>query len=363
MIEGLSNRRRLPRLGKIHLGYKKMSQKTGKAYPVATDYFVCPDGVMEVYGDKPKSLQIIFPSDDPDRFAPQFYKVYSETRGKTCQGDGVKANQLVDKATGQLATRNSKDVEWREVPCLGQKCPHYQAKKCRPVMNLQFLLPDCPGLGVYQLDTSSINSIININSAVELISGIAGQVSMIPLELAIEPQEVSPDGKKKTVHVLNLRLDKKLTDIKKLMAPRLNAWLPEPEEPEEIIPFDETEADWPGYRTGDADPDTGEVINGNGPQQKPDFLGNEPDPAIQDSGSYSHRVEAPASPEDEQTEMPMSIKNKGDLFTVCFKLWGMNKSQVLKELGFTDDIAISDATDAFQQIKAIKEGVESGKPS
>ena len=38
-------------------------------------------------------------------------------------------------------------------------------------MNLQFLLPDCPGFGVYQLDTSSFHSMNNINSTADLHPG------------------------------------------------------------------------------------------------------------------------------------------------------------------------------------------------
>ena len=42
-IKGLSEQRRLPRLGKIRLGVKKKNQK-GIEYPASTDYFVCPPG-------------------------------------------------------------------------------------------------------------------------------------------------------------------------------------------------------------------------------------------------------------------------------------------------------------------------------
>jgi len=44
-------------------------------------------------------------------------------------------------------------------------------------------MPDVPGAGVWQITTSSINSIININSSIAFIRGIAGRVRMIPLVL------------------------------------------------------------------------------------------------------------------------------------------------------------------------------------
>ena len=54
MIEGTSEITRMPRLGKIRLGVKKTSDKTGAEYPSAVDYFVCPDEVKSVYGEQPK---------------------------------------------------------------------------------------------------------------------------------------------------------------------------------------------------------------------------------------------------------------------------------------------------------------------
>ena len=98
-------------------------------------------------------------------------------------------------------------VEWKEMPCNGKECIYYKNEKCREVMNLQFLLPQVPGLGVWQIDTSSTNSIRNINSSAELIRGIIGRIRMVPLILSLGKQEVinPDDGKKKTVNVMSLR--------------------------------------------------------------------------------------------------------------------------------------------------------------
>ena len=52
-IKGISEIVRLPRLGKIRLGIKEEGAD-GKLYPTPTDYFVCPDEVKKVFGEKPK---------------------------------------------------------------------------------------------------------------------------------------------------------------------------------------------------------------------------------------------------------------------------------------------------------------------
>ena len=212
-IKGLSDRKRLPRLGKLHLGVKKLSAK-GIEYPSATDHFVCPPEVQEIYGAEPKQLHILIPVEDEERWASQYYRCYSRTRGLICKGDGeISLIRLMDKETGTLATKDSQQVELKEgLPCQGRECPEY-GRQCREVMNLQFLLPDVPGLGIWQVDTGSVNSIQNINSAADLIRGICGRVSMIPLILTLEPQEVTAEGKRKTVHTLHLRVKNTLWDI------------------------------------------------------------------------------------------------------------------------------------------------------
>ena len=209
-IEGLSARKRLPRIGKIHLGIRDPE----KGYPKKVDYFVCPPEVQKVFGDKPKELRILIPTDDEERFASQYYRCYSKTRGLICKGDGIIATRMTDTQTGALADRDSKEIVMREIPCLGRKCPDYKIK-CKEVMNLQFLLPEVPGLGVWQIDTSSINSILNINSAVELIKEIYKRIAMLPLSLTLESKEVvnPEDHKKQTVYVLNLRTNATMLDL------------------------------------------------------------------------------------------------------------------------------------------------------
>ncbi|MBW2672353.1 MAG: hypothetical protein JRD89_02905 [Deltaproteobacteria bacterium] len=237
-IEGVTDRVRLPRLGKIRLGVKVQGDKS--PYPKAVNYFVCPPEVQAVHGEKPKELPIMFPTEEPEQWASQYYRAYSQTRGLVCKGDGRTANALVDSRTGEIATRESKETELREVTCDPDTCPLYEKKGCRAIMNLQFMLPDVPGLGVWQLDTSSWNSIRNINSAITLIKSALGRISMIPLQLKVEPIEVSPDGMKKTVYVINLHAPYTLTDIIKQLQqlPPGKFLLPTPdiERPDDLIP-------------------------------------------------------------------------------------------------------------------------------
>ena len=219
-IKGVSEIRRMPRLGKIRLGIKEISPRTKNPYPVAVDYFVVPDEVKKVYGDKPAKLQIMFPTEDPGEFAIQWLRCYSFTQGLICKGDGMMCRRKVDTATGDFANHTTETWEWKDgLPCDPDTCPIYcgESPQCRRVMNLLFLMPDVPGFGVWQLDTSSFYSIVNVNSCLDLIKRLCGRISFIPLTLSLEPQLVEPPGiKRKTVHILQVRSDVKLAEIQRL---------------------------------------------------------------------------------------------------------------------------------------------------
>ena len=216
-IKNLSENVRLPRLGHIHLG----TRDPERGFPRKSEFFVFPPDhsdykqLVELFGETPKELRILIPVEDEEQWATQYYKSYNQTYGLVCKGDGEMALRMVDIKTGELPVKeNAGTVELRELPCAGKDCPIYRNKgkgkpRCHEVMNLKFLLPEIPGLGVWQIDTGSINSILNINSCAKIIKRAFGRISLIPLKLTFEPVAVNnpEDGKKQTVYVLNLRTD------------------------------------------------------------------------------------------------------------------------------------------------------------
>lgn len=226
MIKGLSSRRRLPRAGIIKLGIKVKSEKTGSEYPQETDYFVCPPLIQEVYGPNPKELIIMFPVESEDIFFSQFYKCY----GKgilLCRGDGEKGTYW-DFDKGDFAKKDC-------------PCEKLEAGKCKPVGILQFLLPEVKeSVGVWQISTSSKNSIIDINSGIDLVREVAGRAAMIPLLLKREPIKThrieGKDIKIGTHYTMKLSLGMSLVEIQKLgQIPPARALLPMPDESQQSV--------------------------------------------------------------------------------------------------------------------------------
>ncbi len=238
-IKGVSEVVRLPRQGKIRMGIKKENAE-GILRPEPTDYFVCPDEVKKVFGEKPKELRIMFPTDYETQWASQYLRCYSETGNLICRGDGETALARVETINREAASKGETISKLLEMPCNPDLCPCHQQSYCRRVMNLQFLLPDCPGFGVYQLDTSSFYSIVNINSSLELIRGVCGRLAMIPLSLKLVEQEVLVEGKKKPIRVLSLTSSCSLAEIQKYAQtpPGQVLLLPAPdsEAPDDLFP-------------------------------------------------------------------------------------------------------------------------------
>jgi hypothetical protein len=361
-IKGLSDQKRLPRLGKIHLGVKAKNAE-GKEYPKAVDYFVCPPEVQAVFSEKPKLLRIMFPVENPDEFASQFYKMYSAGRGLMCKGDGVKANRLCDSGTGKLAGRDSVNTEIAEVECTGRECEYY-GKYCSEVMSLQFLLPEVPGLGVWQIDTGSINSIRNVNSAVELIRNVAGHVAGIPLSLTLEPQDITADGRKKTVHVLNVRIGARLTDLVGVQRFQIEA----PKEIQGASVHVEPHAEYVAeVKEDEPKPEVKETRRGRKPKSETtpatpttpnqvETVKSEPaapEPVLPDPDDEPPDLIMPQNQEPKQGEKLTSV---GGLLTACYKKWGIMRADTLKLIGVSDVMEITDLNEAYQKVEQAMKG-------
>ena len=258
-IKGISDIVRLPRLGKIRLGVKKEGDD-GCLYPSPTDYFVCPDEVKKVFGDKPKQLRIIFPTEDSEQWASQYLRRYSVAGRLICRGDGETAIAKVYGCLGDTSDVSLASFELKEIVCNPSSCPYYQANDCRRVMDLQFLLPDCPGFGVYQLNTSSFHSITNVNSTLTLLRGVCSRVSMIPLTLELIPKEVQPDGWPKTAYILRLTGSFSLTELRRYARMPWTAVMSFPpadsEAPEDLFPTSTAKVN----EKAQVPDDTGEIL-------------------------------------------------------------------------------------------------------
>lgn len=276
-IKQLSNQRRLPRAGIIRLGLRVKTEKnckcggknkgclaclgTGTIHrPKETDYFVCPEKVKEVYGPEPKKLKILIPVEDEEVFFRQFY--YSYGKGfLLCKGDGEDAVYWdFDKG----------DYQNKECPC-----EKLEAGKCSQTGILQFILPDVEeAAGVWQITTHSRNSIIDINSGIDYIRGIAGRIAFVPLWLIrdeIQTQKMDGKAPIKGKHwTMKFSMDISLRELQEAgQIPPERFFLPIPDESQVagLLPANEGNGEGPVKDAPDPDPVTTLILT-NGKEKK-----------------------------------------------------------------------------------------------
>jgi hypothetical protein len=213
--EGISKKRRIPRLGKIRLGKKVKKKKADKrcthdkgedcmycTYPTETSYFVVPREVEQMYGEEPTELDILFLSNEIEDIFPQSYEYYRSS-GLYCYGNG------------EAAERYDEDVKKflpRECPC------EYLTEKglCGERAHLLVILPKVSMGGVYQITTSSFNSIVDITSSLDFVKRLIGRFELVPLKLKRKPPQTRHDGKKQTHYTMKIELAADLQAVNEL---------------------------------------------------------------------------------------------------------------------------------------------------
>lgn len=233
-IKGLSERRRLPRLGRIRLGIKvPIKGKDPKrceckgigcfrcTRPCETPYFIVPPEVAKIYGDKPTELDIMVPVEDDGIVFPQSYRWYGSSRGLKCQGNLEIAYRYDEETKGI-----------KEIACPCEK----RDKDCKASSSLQVILPRVNFGGIYQITSGSVNSMIDISSGFDYARCLIGRVAMVPLKLRRVATETHHDGKKQIHYPLRVIMETNDPEFintlreqttKILMAPQ--ALLPPPE--------------------------------------------------------------------------------------------------------------------------------------
>lgn len=223
-IVGISDIRRMPRLGKIRLGVRKTAG-SGAEYPAEVPYFVltpedCPTPAMfnkfqKVYGPKPTELVVMFPVEDPRIFFPQRYAKYGKA-GLVCKGDGCTFSRVVPVEGGK---ENETEIVEGDCPS-PEDCDFARDSAgrtvCKRIASLTILLPEITLGGTWQIDTSSFNSIVDLNSAIDYFRSLVGRIAMVPFKLRRQAKETQYGGKKATHYPMQLGFPDSREEVQKL---------------------------------------------------------------------------------------------------------------------------------------------------
>lgn len=302
-VIGFEGANLLPRLGKIRLGIKAMSAKNVE-YPKQTDYFVCPEEVQTIYGEKPKVIEPVYiPCEDENIFFPKSLKWWKGAQC-FCRGNGKIATRVTDDGRGTFDLDcpcehlTDRIVDGREVKA-----------ECKIRASLMVLLPNVGMGGCYQIDTGSQSAMFGIDTTIKYLKGfLIGRIAYVPLRLKLVPTKLkTPDGKTVTKPVLTLEYGGNIEDVARLRAKdAIQQLVPADSGPLLALP------PAPVHEEEDYDRDTGEIIpKGNGttlpPMTFPDVIVDTAEEAMVDTdedGEEGENKEAPLfSPPEKKTKV------------------------------------------------------------
>lgn len=146
--EAQQSRLILPRVGQIKIG-----MKNANGYPQSVDYFI-PTGkyarlFTQAYGEKPQTIQIVFPDDDPAKVCNERYEYRDDDGRLIAAGDGDTFQVWDGKKYETLTT---------------EKYPNLMQSITKRYPNKKSRQPDCDGWEVT----------LTLNFIVPLVRGVAG---------------------------------------------------------------------------------------------------------------------------------------------------------------------------------------------
>jgi hypothetical protein len=181
----------------------------------------------------------MFPPASTELFFAQFYKRYGKGSLLKCKGDGEVAETTADFAEG-LEKIAETERGFLQVKCAGPECPYQLSKECGRMASLQVILPELSGIGVWQINTGSFNSIVNINSAIEWLTGLCGRYAMIPINLMRQEQDIAYEGKRSKHYILAIDQNISIGEIQRfaMITPIERALIPGPGEEKDELFYD-----------------------------------------------------------------------------------------------------------------------------
>jgi len=195
----------LPRVGSIKIG-----MKNEKGWPQSVDYFI-PSGKYEslftaAYGEKPQTIQIVFPDDDPAKVCNERYEYRDDNGDLLASGDGLFFQVWDGKKYVEYNTEQYPNL----MQGLAQKHPNRAVKKGDDgwsiVLTLKFIIPLVRGIaGVWEFSTKGTASTIpQIRAVFDGMLDERGFVKGIIWDLSVKFATTQKPGDKSRFPVVSL---------------------------------------------------------------------------------------------------------------------------------------------------------------
>ena len=212
----------LPEIGRLHIGKKQMGQN-GREYPVSVDYFI-PAGkyagmFTAALGEKPQTIQIIFPDDSPEKVCNERYEFRDDKGALVARGDG-RTFEIWD---GKKYVPYSVDAYPDIMDQIAKNNPTKRgADNWDIVLTLRFIVPAVRGIvGVWQFSTKGkASSVRNIRESFDGVQMMRGTVTQTVFDLSVQFAKSNKPNTNSRYPVVSLVAnDTRVAEIQKLLQP------------------------------------------------------------------------------------------------------------------------------------------------
>ena len=212
----------LPEIGRLHIG-KKQAGQNGREYPVSVDYFI-PSGkyagmFTAALGDKPATIQIIFPDDSPEKVCNERYEYRDDKGALVARGDG----RIFEIWNGEKYAPYSVDTYPDIMDQIERNNPTKRGSdNWDIVLTLRFIIPAVRGIvGVWQFSTKGrASSIKNIRESFDGVKLMRGTVTQTVFDLSVQFAKSNKPGVNSRYPVVSLVAnDNRVNDIRAMLSP------------------------------------------------------------------------------------------------------------------------------------------------
>lgn len=215
----------LPEIGRLHIGKKEIG-RNGKEYPTSVDYFI-PSGkyagmFVNALGEKPSTIQIIFPSDDAEKVCNERFEYRDDKGALIARGDGVR----FDVWTGQKYDVFGADEYPDIMEQIARNNPTKRgAENWDVALTLRFVVPAVRGIvGVWQFSTKGrASSVNNIRNSFDAVRKMRGTVCQTVFDLSVAFAKSNKPGVNSRYPVVSLVAnDTRIEEIRNAITPQGN---------------------------------------------------------------------------------------------------------------------------------------------
>lgn len=211
----------LPEVGRLHIG-----MKNEKGYPYSIDWFR-PTGkyagiFTQALGEKPNTLQIIFPDDNPEAVCREELEYRDAQGALVASGDGREFKVWNGKRYEIYLLSKYPDLMERVAARYPKKPRREDDNGWDARLTMRFIIPAVRGVvGVWQFSTKgAASSIKNIRNSFDGVQLMRGTVCQSVFDLSVQFAKSNKPGQNSRYPVVSLVAnDCRIDEVRKMLLP------------------------------------------------------------------------------------------------------------------------------------------------